>query len=167
MAADGDATFNGAVYAGGNIGLDSTDFISFTDNTQMDVTINGSNEFRFESDGDFHADGDVISASTTISSDERLKENIQTVENPIDKIKQIRGVTFKKKFTGKESAGVIAQEVEKVLPSAVDEKKLPMETGDEEALWKTVKYDQLHALLIESVKELTKRVEELENGTSN
>ena len=42
-----------------------------------------------------------------------------------------------------------------------------METGDEEALWKTVKYDQLHALLIESVKELTKRVEELENGTSN
>lgn len=167
MAAEGDATFNGAVYAGGNIGKDSTDFISFTDNTQMDVTINGSNEFRFESDGDFHADGDVISASTTISSDERLKENIQTVENPIDKIKQIRGVTFKKKFTGKESAGVIAQEVEKVLPSAVDEKKLPMETGDEEALWKTVKYDQLHALLIESVKELTKRVEELENGTSN
>ena len=161
MAAEGDATFNGAVYAGGNIGKDSTDFISFTDNTQMDVTINGSNEFRF------HADGDVISASTTISSDERLKENIQTVENPIDKIKQIRGVTFKKKFTGKESAGVIAQEVEKVLPSAVDEKKLPMETGDEEALWKTVKYDQLHALLIESVKELTKRVEELENGTSN
>ena len=167
MAAEGDATFNGAVYAGGNIGKDSTDFISFTDNTQMDVTINGSNEFRFESDGDFHADGDVISASTTISSDERLKENIQTVENPIDKIKQIRGVTFKKKFTGKESAGVIAQEVEKVLPSAVDEKKLPMETGDEAALWKTVKYDQLHALLIESVKELTKRVEELENGTSN
>jgi hypothetical protein len=167
MAAEGDATFANAVYAGGNIGLDSTDFISFTDNTQMDVTINGSNEFRFESDGDFHADGDVISASTTISSDERLKENIQTVENPIDKIKQIRGVTFKKKFTGKESAGVIAQEVEKVLPSAVDEKKLPMETGDEEALWKTVKYDQLHALLIESVKELTKRVEELENGTSN
>ena len=167
MAAEGDATFSGAVYAGGNIGKDSTDFISFTDNTQMDVTINGSNEFRFESDGDFHADGDVISASTTISSDERLKENIQTVENPIDKIKQIRGVTFKKKFTGKESAGVIAQEVEKVLPSAVDEKKLPMETGDEEALWKTVKYDQLHALLIESVKELTKRVEELENGTSN
>ena len=167
MSAEGDATFNGAVYAGGNIGKDSTDFISFTDNTQMDVTINGSNEFRFESDGDFHADGDVISASTTISSDERLKENIQTVENPIDKIKQIRGVTFKKKFTGKESAGVIAQEVEKVLPSAVDEKKLPMETGDEEALWKTVKYDQLHALLIESVKELTKRVEELENGTSN
>ena len=33
----------------------------------MDVTINGSNEFRFESDGDFHADGDVIAASTTVS----------------------------------------------------------------------------------------------------
>ena len=41
-----------------------------------------------------------------------------------------------------------------------------METGDEETLWKTVKYDQLHALLIESVKELTKRVEELENGNT-
>jgi hypothetical protein len=166
MSAAGDATFNGAVYAGGNIGLDSTDFISFTDNTRMDVTINGSNEFRFESDGDFHADGDVIAASTTVSSDERLKENIETIENATDKIKQIRGVTFTKKHSGEESAGVIAQEVEKILPSAVKEKILPMETGDEETLWKTVKYDQLHALLIESVKELTKRVEELENGNT-
>ena len=132
----------------------------------MDVTINGSNEFRFESDGDFHADGDVIAASTTVSSDERLKENIETIENATDKIKQIRGVTFTKKHSGEESAGVIAQEVEKILPSAVKEKVLPMETGDEETLWKTVKYDQLHALLIESVKELTKRVEELENGNT-
>ena len=88
---------------GGNIGLDSTDFISFTDNTRMDVTINGSNEFRFESDGDFHADGDVIAASTTVSSDERLKENIETIENATDKIKQIRGVTFTKKHSGEES----------------------------------------------------------------
>ena len=103
MSAAGDATFNGAVYAGGNIGLDSTDFISFTDNTRMDVTINGSNEFRFESDGDFHADGDVIAASTTVSSDERLKENIETIENATDKIKQIRGVTFTKKHSGEES----------------------------------------------------------------
>ena len=166
MSEAGDATFNRAVYAGGNIGLDSTDFISFTDNTRMDVTINGSNEFRFESDGDFHADGDVIAASTTVSSDERLKENIETIENATDKIKQIRGVTFTKKHSGEESAGVIAQEVEKILPSAVKEKILPMETGDEETLWKTVKYDQLHALLIESVKELTKRVEELENGNT-
>ena len=68
----GGVDITGALYASSNIGLDSTDFISFTGNTRMDVTINGSNEFRFESDGDFHADGDVVAFSTTVS-DERLK----------------------------------------------------------------------------------------------
>ena len=48
------------VYTTGSIGRDSTDYFTFTDNTRCDLVINGSNEFRFENDGDFHADGDVI-----------------------------------------------------------------------------------------------------------
>jgi hypothetical protein len=79
---------------GGRIGRDSTDYISFEDNSRMDVTINSSNEFRFESDGDFHADGDVIAFSTTVSSDRRLKENIQVVPNALDKVEALNGVTF-------------------------------------------------------------------------
>jgi hypothetical protein len=108
-----------------------------------------------------HFDGDVIAYSTTIS-DERLKDNIETVEGSIEKLKQIRGVTFTRKHNGEKSAGVIAQEIEKVLPEAVKEKTLGLQTGDEETLYKVVEYDALHALLIEAIKELTARVEELE-----
>jgi hypothetical protein len=112
------------------------------------------------SSGDLHADGDVVAYSTTIS-DERLKEDISTVENALDKVKQIRGVEFTRTTNGKRSAGVIAQEVEKVLPQAISEKALPLQTGTD-TIYKTVDYDALNALLIESIKELSARVEELE-----
>ena len=59
----------------------------------MDVTINGSNEFRFESDGDFHADGDVVAFSTTVS-DERLKSDIAKIDGAVDKLEQLNGYTF-------------------------------------------------------------------------
>ena len=155
----------GTMYASGNIGLDSTDFISFTGNTRMDITINNSNEFRFESDGDFHADGDVVAFSTTVS-DERLKSDIAKIDGAVDKLEQLNGYTFTYTADGKQSAGVIAQEVEKILPSAVSEKELPLKTDDGIA-YKTVQYDQLHALLIEAVKELSARVKELEDASRN
>ena len=155
----------GTMYATGNIGLDSTDYISFTNNTQMDVYLNGNNEFRFEADGDFHADGDVVAFSTTVS-DERLKSDIAKIDGAVDKLEQLNGYTFTYTADGKQSAGVIAQEVEKILPSAVSEKELPLKTDDGIA-YKTVQYDQLHALLIEAVKELSARVKELEDVSRN
>ena len=155
----------GAMYASGNIGLDTTDFISFTNNTRMDVTINGSNEFRFESDGDFHADGDVIAFSTTVASDERLKENISDIEDALEKVKQINGVTFNYKEDNRPSAGVIAQQIENVLPVAVSEKKIPFIKADGQK-YKVVNYDALHGLLIEAIKELATEIEELKSGSS-
>ena len=59
-------------------GGDATDYLKFTDNAQLDVYVNGNNEFRFEADGDFHADADVIAYSTTVS-DATLKYNINPV----------------------------------------------------------------------------------------
>jgi len=147
------------VYSAGDIGLDATDKITFTDNTRMDITINNVNQFRFENDGDFHANGDVIAFSTTVS-DERLKENIKLVDGALDKVKQLKGVTFNYTQDGKVSAGVIAQDVEKVLPEAVTEKKIPLKT-DDGLLYKTVRYDALHSLLIEAIKELSAEVDEL------
>ena len=147
------------VYSAGDIGLDATDKITFTDNTRMDITINNVNQFRFENDGDFHANGDVIAFSTTVS-DERLKENIKLVDGALDKVKQLKGVTFNYTQDGKVSAGVIAQDVEKVLPEAVAEKKIPLKT-DDGLLYKTVRYDALHSLLIEAIKELSAEVDEL------
>ena len=134
------------------IGLDSTDYMSFTDNTQIDLYINNSNEFRFEADGDFHADGDVIAYSTTTASDERLKENVKVIENPLDKLDQLRGVTFDWiDREDKRSGGVIAQELEKVMPELVRE----VDSLKNEDSFKAVDYNGLIGLLIEAVKELS------------
>jgi hypothetical protein len=111
-----------------------------------------------EADGDFHADGDVVAYSTTIS-DERLKTGITPVTDALTKVSQLNGVEFTRKNNGQRSAGVIAQEVEKVLPQAIREKKLPLQTGEEDTLYKTVEYDALHSLYIEAIKELKDMVE--------
>jgi hypothetical protein len=109
-----------------------------------------------------HFDGDVIAYSTTIS-DERLKEDIVGIDNALDKVSKLGGYTFKYKADGKVSAGVIAQQVEAVLPEAVCEKELGLHTNDDGETYKVVNYDALHGLLIEAIKELTARIEELES----
>ena len=121
----------------------------------------GSEEMRLENDGDLHVDGDVIAYSTTVS-DERLKTGIAPITDALSKVNQLKGCTFTYKADGRKSAGLIAQDVEKVLPSAVSEKVLPFSAEDEE-LYKTVQYDQTIGLLVEAIKELTAKVEELEN----
>jgi hypothetical protein len=121
----------------------------------------GAEEMRLENDGDLHVDGDVIAYSTTVS-DERLKTGIAPITDALSKVNQLKGCTFTYKADGRKSAGLIAQDVEKVLPSAVSEKVLPFSAEDEE-LYKTVQYDQTIGLLVEAIKELTAKVEELEN----
>ena len=121
--------------------------------------------FITEDDGDMHVRSNVIAYSTTIS-DERLKKDIQKIEGALDKVNQLNGYTFEYNNDGKKSAGVIAQEVEKVLPSAVQEKKLHFQMDGDVGLYKTVQYDQLHGLLIEAIKELKAEIEELKNGSS-
>ena len=111
---------------------------------------NGTEEFRMTNGGDFHADGDIYAFSTTTASDAKLKTNIKTVENALDKVCQLDGVTFDWIKDGKESAGVIAQNVEEVLPRAV--KEIEDLKGDDSH--KVVDYNQLSALFIEAIKEL-------------
>jgi hypothetical protein len=140
------------------IGRDTNDYIG-VETTQINFVLDGNVDARLYNNGDFHADGNIIAYSTSIS-DERLKEDIVGIEDALDKVNTLDGCTFKYKADGKVSAGVIAQQVEKVLPEAVVETKLlKVDDGNE---YKVVNYDALHGLLIEAVKELTKRVEELE-----
>ena len=149
----------GRVYStDGYFGLDATDSMQFVNNSRIDFYVNDSNEFRMEADGDFHADGDVIAFSTTIASDERLKENIEVVPDALDKVEALRGVSFDWKRDGKSSAGVIAQEVMGVLPEAV--KEVQGLNDNESHL--SVNYHALTSILIESIKELSARVKELE-----
>ncbi len=83
-------------------------------------------------------------------SDERFKEDIETIENALDKVLTLDGKTYKYKAKDKErDAGVIAQDIEKVLPEAVIE--------DENGM-KYVKYDAVLALLVNAVKELAGKV---------
>ena len=161
----GGVAVTGTMYATGNIGLDSTDYIAWTNNTQMDFYVNGANDMRLESDGDLHVEGDVVAFSTTIASDPRLKENVEQVTDAVAKVEQLTGYTFDYKHGGA-SAGVMSTDVAQVLPSAVTQTTLPLKTGDEETEYDVVAYDQLHALLIEAVKELSARVKELENGSN-
>ena len=116
-------------------------------------------DMRLEDDGDLHVDGDVIAFSTTIS-DERLKENIQPIGDALSKVSQLNGVTFTYKADGKESAGLIAQDVEKVLPSAITEKELPLKIDDGNE-YKVLQYDQTIGLLVEAIKELKAEIDEL------
>jgi hypothetical protein len=143
------------------IGYDGGDYIRFNNNTNFEFYVNGNEEMRLEADGDLHVDGDVIAYSTTIS-DATLKYNINPVEFALDKIKQLKGVTFNYFKDNKASAGLLAQDVEKVMPSAVSERKLPLHTGDDKS-YKTLHYDSMTAILVEAIKELTAKVEKLEN----
>ena len=119
---------------------------------------------RLETDGDLHVDGNVVAYSTTVS-DIRLKKDIAPIEDAVTKVQQLNGCTFTYLKDDRKSAGLIAQDVEKVLPSAVIEDKAVFH-GEEGETYKTVQYDQVIGLLVEAVKELSAKVEELENASS-
>ena len=135
------------------------------------VNIDATTQSTSKTTGALIVDGGVGIAKTLnvgedivayASSDERYKDNVIPIENPNDKIKQIGGYTFDwndkhEIFKGQHDVGVIAQEIEKVLPEIVETR----ENG-----FKAVKYEKIVALLIESNKELIKRIEELESKIS-
>tara|TARA_A100001515_G_scaffold48147_2_gene38068 strand:+ start:1183 stop:2868 length:1686 start_codon:yes stop_codon:yes gene_type:complete len=122
----------------------------------------GAEEMRLEDDGDLHVDGNVTAYSTTVS-DERLKTDIKVIDGALNKVCLLSGYTFKYKHDGKISAGIIAQELETILPSAITEKELPFH-GEEGQKYKIVQYDQIHGLLIEAIKELKTEIEVLKNA---
>jgi len=126
-------------------------------NTKIDFYVNGNNEMRLEADGDLQVDGDVIAFSSVVASDKNLKENIQNIEDPIEKIKQLNGVTFDWKRNGKPSGGIIAQDVDVAMPSLVSETE-DLERGFSH---KTVDYNGIIGLLVETVKEQQNQIDDL------
>ena len=94
--------------------------------------------------GDAFFSGTVRALRFRALSDKRLKKDIRNIRNPISKLKQIRGVKFTWKDNNEKSSGIIAQEVEKVIPEAVNDNK-----ND----YKTVNYSCLIGYLIEAVKQ--------------
>lgn len=97
----------------------------------------------------------ITGAEVTATSDVRLKSNIETINGALDKVKAMRGVYFDK--NDKRSVGVIAQEMQEVMPEVVV-------TDDTEDKHLSVAYGNLVGVLIEAVKELSEEVSELRNN---
>jgi hypothetical protein len=89
----------------------------------------------------------IATGNVTAYSDIRLKENIETIDSPLEKIQKMRGVyyTLKEDSSSQRKIGVIAQEMEEVLPEVVY-------TGTSEEKWKSVAYGNIVAVLIEGMK---------------
>ena len=97
--------------------------------------------------------GTVSATDLNTTSDKRVKKNIKKIKNALDIINSIDGVSFKWKETGKQSYGVIAQDLQEVLPELVG--------GTEDSL--SVSYLPLIAFLIEAIKDQQKQIDKLVN----
>ena len=105
-----------------------------------------------------HVNGDIFSSGeVTVLSDIRFKENIETIDNALDKVDKLRGVYYNRKLNdgtlSQRNIGIIADEVEKVLPEVVH-----MQNDI-----KSVAYSNIIGLLIQAIKELKQEVQELRN----
>ena len=124
---------------------------------QLDMSEAGNALFNANISGSqIEASGDVIAFG---SSDERLKDNISYIHRPIDKINKIGGYKFtwndkQDTYLGKD-VGVLAQEIEAVLPEIVTTRG----SG-----YKAVKYEKIVPLLIEGIKELDKKIKDIEKN---
>ena len=150
--ANGGTGASTAAGARGNLGLDTDDDIQF-DSFGVGTAASGTT-------GEIRATNNI---TAFYSSDKRLKENIVNIPNALDKLMDINGVEFDWSseymeahggqddlFNRKHQVGVIAQEVEKVLPEIV---------ADRPDGYKAVRYEQLVPLLIEAIKELKTEID--------
>jgi hypothetical protein len=111
--------------------------------------------------GDFYASANIIGFAT-MPSDERLKNNVKNLENGLDVIEQLRPVsyTWNENMGRGNDFGLIAQEVEKILPELIHETEMIQINDDEK--YKTLSYERLVPFLIKSIQELNNKIKELE-----
>jgi len=149
------STVTGALQVKGGVGIGGTVYLGGYLQVGTTTTTTGTN-------GEIRATNEI---TAYFGSDINLKENIRLIENPITLIEQIRGVYFDWRdfyieqrggedgyFVRKHDVGVIAQEVESILPEIVAQR----DDG-----YKAVKYEKLVPLLIESIKALNEEIKEL------
>ena len=162
LDADADTSITADVDDQIDFKVGGTDQIQLNDGYLAPVTNNdidlGTSSLQFKNgyfDGTLTTDdidnsGTVTSATFLYSSDAALKEDIQTIENPLEKVQALRGVSYKWKNTGKKDIGLVADEVEEVLPELVVENE-----------HKQMDYGHMIGLLVEAIKEQQKEIEAL------
>jgi hypothetical protein len=128
--------------------------ITSTGNVGLGVT---SPTYRLELPNTAAPAGRGRANSWTTYSSLRWKTNVQTIDQALDKVRQLRGVTFDWKDNGRHDIGLIAEEVGKVVPEVVD-----YEANGENAT--SMDYSRLVALLVEALKEQDARIADLEQA---
>ena len=96
----------------------------------------------------------TATGNVTAYSDARLKTDVDTIENALDKVTKLRGVSFTKVDTHESGIGVIALEIEEVIPEVV-----------QDGAFKSVAYGNIVGVLIEAIKELKTELDELKGGS--
>ena len=141
-----------------HVGRDTDNTIYFTTDNEIRFQIsNVEHEIAFLAGGVGHFDGDIYAFSATTASDRKLKTNIQPIENALDKVLTLEGVTFDWKDTERgSSAGLIAQNVQAVLPELVKETQ---NMGDSTGTHLNLNYDGIVGLLVAAVAELSEKLE--------
>lgn len=129
-----------------NLAMDS----QYTGNFSVSGSITSGD---ITSSGNINAAGDVVAFYN--ASDERLKTDIREIENALDKVSSLRGVQFEYIASGIPSTGLIAQDLEPILPEAIFE--------DEDG-YKGIRYQLTVGLLVEAIKELKAEIEELKKA---
>jgi len=146
---------------GGSLGIAGGTFsLLGSGETMATFTYNGAVSLYFDNAVKLATttNGVTVTGTVTETSDIRLKSNIETIDSALDKVKAMRGVYFDRHDEeDKRSVGVIAQEMQKVIPEAVVE-------DDTEDKYLSVAYGSLIGVLIEAVKELSEEVSELKKS---
>lgn len=128
-------------------------FYNFSNNNSFELRQDGTNFVR----GNTTFNGSVTCVSLTQTSDRDLKEMIEPIEDPLEKISLLTGVTFRWKDNEYPSAGVIAQDVMSVLPEVI-----ACAEDDDGNRHLAVEYSGLVGLCIEAIKAQQKQIESLE-----
>lgn len=151
----GDVIFKDAGTEIGRFTNSSSDFVVHSAISDKDIIFKGNDggstitALTLDMSG---AGAATFNNDVTAFSDERLKDDIETIEDALTKVKNMRGVTFTR--DGRQGTGVIAQEVQKIMPEVVHDK------GE----YMSVAYGNLVGVLIEAIKELKAEVDELKKG---
>ena len=125
---------------------------------------NGSSKIEATSSGASISGSLTASGNVTAYSDARLKTNVNTINDALSIVGKLRGVSFDWKETGEHSIGVIAQEVEEVLPEVVlNNVNTDPATGKTTEV-KSVDYGKIVGVLINAINELKAEVDELKGG---
>ena len=131
--------------------------------TFLQAKHSGSIRLQIQHDGDVVSKGNITAFGTTFLtvSDEREKKDIYTISESLDRILNLRPTKFTWKETDKQDVGFIAQEVEKIIPEVIETSRGFINTDDSKER-KTIAYPKLVPYLVDTIQELTKRIEELE-----